>query len=98
MLVASQVIPEGPSDGSIKEGDILLTVDDSNVIKFARLEDILDSKLGSTVLLLLLRGGEEITMQLKVLDLHSVTPDRFFICAPSTRRITRETLGHRQGH
>ncbi|KAL1868752.1 hypothetical protein VTK73DRAFT_3559 [Phialemonium thermophilum] len=77
MLVAEIVLPEGPSHNKIEEGDVLIKVDGELLTQFIRLDDILDSRVGSTVRLLLLRGGEEVEVEIEVGDLHKITPDRF---------------------
>lgn len=77
MLVAEIVLPEGPSHNKIEEGDVLIKVNGELLTQFIRLDDILDSSVGQTVRLLLLRGGEEVEVEIEVGDLHKITPDRF---------------------
>lgn len=77
MLVAEVVLPKGPADSKIEEGDILLKVNGELLTQFIRLDDILDSSVGKKVSLLLQRGGKEIDSEIDVGDLHAITPDRF---------------------
>ncbi|KAK3307619.1 trypsin-like cysteine/serine peptidase domain-containing protein [Chaetomium strumarium] len=77
MLVAEIVLPDGPSHRKIEEGDVLIKVNDELLTQFIRLDDILDSSVGKPVRLLLLRGGEEVEVEIEVGDLHKITPDRF---------------------
>ncbi|KAH6632767.1 trypsin-like cysteine/serine peptidase domain-containing protein [Chaetomium tenue] len=77
MLVAEIVLPDGPSHKKAEEGDVLIKVNGELLTQFIRLDDILDSSVGKPVKLLLLRGGEEIEVEIEVGDLHSITPDRF---------------------
>jgi S1-C subfamily serine protease len=77
MLVAEIVLPEGPSHEKIEEGDVLIKVNGELITQFIRLDDILDSSVGKPVKLLLLRGGDEVEVEIEVGDLHSITPDRF---------------------
>jgi S1-C subfamily serine protease len=77
MLVAEIVLPEGPSHEKIEEGDVLIKVNGEMLTQFIRLDDILDSSVGKPVKLLLLRGGDEVEVEIEVGDLHSITPDRF---------------------
>ncbi|KAK3901021.1 trypsin-like cysteine/serine peptidase domain-containing protein [Staphylotrichum tortipilum] len=77
MLVAEIVLPDGPSHEKIEEGDVLIKVNGELLTQFIRLDDILDSTVGETVKLLLLRGGEEVEVEIEVGDLHKITPDRF---------------------
>ncbi|KAK4107095.1 trypsin-like serine protease [Canariomyces notabilis] len=79
MIVAATVLPQGPSDGKILEGDILIKVNSEIVIHFARLDEILDSSVGHSVVFLLLRQGTEVTAAIEVGDLHKITPDRFVL-------------------
>ncbi|KAF3272886.1 hypothetical protein TWF970_009907 [Orbilia oligospora] len=84
MLVAETVLPGGPGFKSIEEGDILIKINDELITKFVRLDDILDSNVGSNIKLLLQRGGRDIEVELGVGDLHEITPDRFLtVCGAS---------------
>ncbi|KAK6336578.1 hypothetical protein TWF718_009380 [Orbilia javanica] len=84
MLVAETVLPGGPGYKSIEEGDILIKINDELITKFVRLDDILDSNVGSSIKLLLQRGGQDIEVELGVGDLHTITPDRFLtVCGAS---------------
>ena len=76
LLVAEIVLPEGPGDGLIEEGDVLLKVNGELLCQFVRLDDILDQKVGEKIKLLLQRGGEDMEVELEVGDLHKITPDR----------------------
>lgn len=77
LLVVEIILPEGPSHKKLEEGDVLLKINGELVTQFIRLDDIFDSSVGQTVKLLMLRGGEEIEVELEVGDLHQITPDRY---------------------
>lgn len=77
MLVAEVVLPKGPADQKLEEGDVLLKVNGELLTQFVRLDDILDSSVGGTVKLMIQRGGEDMNVELNVGDLHAITPDRF---------------------
>ncbi|TVY60689.1 Pro-apoptotic serine protease, partial [Lachnellula suecica] len=77
MLVAEIVLPHGPSDNKIEEGDVLIKVNGELLTQFVRLDDILDSSVDRKVSLVVQRGGEDIEVEVKVEDLHAITPDRF---------------------
>lgn len=81
MLVAEIVLPEGPGDGKLEEGDVLVKVNGQLLTQFVPLEAILDTSVGKTVDLLVQRGGEDVRVQLDVGDLHAITPDRFVTVA-----------------
>lgn len=84
MLVAEIILPEGPADGKLQEGDVLLQVNGSLLTQFIRLDAILDASVGSTVRLLVQRGGENVEVECSVGDLHAITPDRFVTVAGGT--------------
>ena len=77
MLVAEVVLPEGPADHKIEEGDVLVKVNGKLLTQFVPLDDILDSSVGGKVKILVQRGGEDVEVDIDVGDLHAITPDRF---------------------
>ena len=81
MLVAEIVLPEGPADLQIEEGDVLIKVNGELLTQFVRLDDILDSSVGRSIKILVQRGGEDVEVELNVGDLHAITPDRFVTVA-----------------
>lgn len=81
MLVAEIVLPEGPGDEKIQEGDVLIKVNGQLLTSFVKLDAILDDSVGGKVELLVQRGGEDIELTLDVRDLHAITPDRFVTVA-----------------
>ena len=84
MLVAEIVLPEGPADGRLEEGDVLIKVNGELLTQFIRLDAILDSSVGQKVKILVQRGGEDVEVELDVGDLHAITPDRFVGVAGGT--------------
>ncbi|KAJ5930233.1 Pro-apoptotic serine protease [Penicillium verhagenii] len=84
MLAAEIILPEGPGDGKLQEGDVLLKVNGELLTQFVRLDDILDSSVGGTVQLLVQRGGKDLEVECQVGDLHAITPDRFVTVAGGT--------------
>lgn len=77
MLVAETVLPEGPADTQIEEGDVLIKVNGEPLTQFVRLDDILDLNVGQKVIFTIQRGGEDMEAEIVVGDLHAITPDRF---------------------
>ncbi|KAF4337780.1 serine protease [Fusarium beomiforme] len=77
VIVALDVLPEGPSDGKLKEGDILLKINNELVTQFLRLNEIFDSNIGKTVRILVQRDGHDVEEDILVQDLSDITPDRF---------------------
>lgn len=77
LLVAELVLPEGPADELIKEGDTLISINDEPISTFIKVDEILDESVGKELKVVIQRGGEEITQTIKIGDLHSITPDRY---------------------
>ncbi len=77
MLVVDQVTPEGPAEGQLEPGDILVRVNGELVSGFVPLEAILDNSVNAPVTLELQRGGLTRIVDITVQDLHSITPDRY---------------------
>ncbi|MDH3400234.1 MAG: trypsin-like peptidase domain-containing protein [Chromatiales bacterium] len=77
MLVVDQVTPEGPAEGQLEPGDILVRVNGELVSGFVPLESILDNSVNTPVTLELQRGGLTRIVDITVQDLHSITPDRY---------------------
>ncbi|MBN2800745.1 MAG: trypsin-like peptidase domain-containing protein [Deltaproteobacteria bacterium] len=74
MLVVSDVVPGGPADGLLHAGDVLYTVEGLPVTRFVPLEEQLDARVGEALRLEVFRGGALVTLEVKVEDLHRVTP------------------------
>ena len=81
MLVAEIVLPEGPGDHKLQEGDVLIKVNGELLTSFVRLDAILDSGVGGNVNLLVQRGGDDVEVTIDIGDLHAITPDRFVTVA-----------------
>lgn len=77
LLVAELVLPDGPADGLIKEGDTLLAINGEAISTFIRVDEILDESVGHQVQFTIQRGGTQITQTICVGDLHKITPDRY---------------------
>lgn len=74
LLVVSDVVPEGPADGRLRPGDVLLTVGGLPVDTFIPMEAALDDAVGATVAVDLIRGGAPLTVEIPVQSLHDVSP------------------------
>ncbi|KAJ5344466.1 hypothetical protein N7452_002470 [Penicillium brevicompactum] len=81
MLAAEVILPEGPGDTKLLEGDVLLKVNGELLTRFIRLDEILDNSVGKSVKLLVQRGGKDVEVECEVGDLHAITPDRFVTVA-----------------
>src|SRR5690606_37314864 len=77
MLTVSEVIPTSPADDELQAGDILLRVDGDLITTFVPLAEILDQKVGQSVTIEVERGGERVTTELPVTDLHEISPHEY---------------------
>lgn len=77
MLTVTQVIPESPAAGKLEPGDIVIRVDGNLITEFVPLAATLDAMVGNTVSIEIERGGNHISHDLVVTDLHEITPDEF---------------------
>lgn len=77
MLVAEMVLPEGPADGLIKEGDTLISIDNEPISTFIKVDEILDANVDKELEFVIQRGGEVLKQTIKIGDLHKITPDRY---------------------
>ncbi len=77
LLTVAYLVPEGPSDGLLEPGDILLKINGEWVRHFVTLEAMLDRHVGQEISLIIERGGEQIELSLKVQDLEEITPSNY---------------------
>ncbi|CAK9438816.1 uncharacterized protein LODBEIA_P30400 [Lodderomyces beijingensis] len=77
LLVAELILPGGPADGLIKEGDALISIEGEHISSFVRVDEILDEKVGQELTFVIQRSGREISHKIRISNLHDITPDRF---------------------
>jgi len=77
MIVVSEIVPEGPADGVLEVGDVVVRIGDRLLDRFLPLEAALDDSVGRTISLEVERGGERHRVELEVGDLHAVSPDEY---------------------
>lgn len=77
LLVCELVIPGGPANGQLKEGDILIAINDQPISTFISVDEILDENVGKPLEFSLQRGGSDFKVTITVGDLHAITPNRF---------------------
>lgn len=76
LMVADTILSSGPASGKIMVGDILLEINDSLILHFADLENLLDANIGKMTEVRLLRDSQVITVCIDVVNLHKSTPKR----------------------
>ncbi|CAN0896676.1 Protease Do-like 7 [Linum grandiflorum] len=77
MLVVDRVGPNGPAYEHLEPGDVLIRLDGKIATNFSALESVLDDFVEQNVELQIERGGTTLTVNIKVGDLHKITPDHF---------------------
>ncbi|KAH0881641.1 hypothetical protein HID58_069035 [Brassica napus] len=75
--VVSASVPRGPADKQLESGDVLVRVNGTVLTQFLNLENLIDDGVGQIVELEIERGGQPLTVNVSVQDLHSITPDHF---------------------
>ena len=77
LIVAREVVPGGPADGVLEPGDVVVRVDGEPIDSFLPLEARLDDGVGASVMLDVERGGEALRLELRIDDLHAITPSSY---------------------
>ncbi|XP_068642397.1 protease Do-like 7 [Aristolochia californica] len=77
MLVVDSVVPGGPAHTHLEPGDVLIRVNGQVITQFLKLEALLDDSVDQKMELQIERGGIPLTVNIKVQDLHSITPNYF---------------------
>ncbi|KAJ3103726.1 serine protease [Phlyctochytrium planicorne] len=77
MLAISQVIPKGPGDTILEEGDIIIKINDGWMLKFVALEELMDTSVGKPIKFLVQRGSDLKELTVVVQDLHAITPHSY---------------------
>ncbi|GBB86615.1 hypothetical protein RclHR1_00130056 [Rhizophagus clarus] len=77
LLVVRIVLPKGPADGFLVPGDIVIRANKDFITNFTHLFSIIDDSVGDNIELTICRGKTQMNVNLKIQDLHSITPNRF---------------------
>lgn len=77
MIVVIDNVPEGPADGKLEPGDIIVRLDGEFVTSFIPIEARLDDRVGQTVTVEVERGGEQVSVEMQVDDLHAISPSSY---------------------
>lgn len=77
LLVCDIVLPKGPADGLIKEGDTLISINGEHIASFIQVDEILDANVGNSLQFVIQRGGNTLTQNILIGDLHSYSPSRY---------------------
>lgn len=77
MLVVRSRLPQGPADGKLVPGDILLSVNKEITVNFHQLFEIIDNSVAQCITMSVARGSNILQLEVMVQDLHSITPNRY---------------------
>ena len=77
LLVAETILKDGPGYNLIKEGDVLISINDQRISSFIQVDDIFDNSVGKEVTIHIQRSGIDHVIKTVIQDLHSITPDRY---------------------
>lgn len=89
LLVVELVLPEGPSDGLLQEGDTLISIEGEPISTFVRMDEILDEQVGESLKFVIQRGGEYVEQLIEVRDIHAITPNRYVeVCGATFNNLS----------
>jgi S1-C subfamily serine protease len=74
LLVVREVLREGPADGKLEIGDILLEAGGGPITGFVPYETVLDDNVGQAIPLVVSRRGQTIRTSVAVQDLQALVP------------------------
>ncbi|KAJ2824712.1 hypothetical protein IWW50_003200, partial [Coemansia erecta] len=77
MLAVRTVLPQGPADGSLRSGDIVVSIDGKPVIDFVGFEARADAAIGAELRVSVWRGDKAYETRVRVQDMDDVTPHRY---------------------
>ena len=77
MLVVREVVPEGPAEGKLSVGDVIVRVGGKLINAFLPVEALLDDHVGDSVIFEFERGGMQRQVEIPVVDLHAITPSSY---------------------
>ncbi|ODV62630.1 uncharacterized protein ASCRUDRAFT_20851, partial [Ascoidea rubescens DSM 1968] len=77
LLVAKVILPFGPAFNKIREGDILISINNYDICSLIQIDEILDNSINEKISIVVERSGENIKLEIKVQDLFDVSPLKF---------------------
>ena len=98
MLVVDSVVPGSAADGALEPGDVLVRVNGAVVTHFLPLAEALDAAVGGSVALSIERGGAAREVEVKVTNLHAVTPSRLLeVCGGVVHALSYQQARNNRG-
>lgn len=89
LLVVNKILPEGPSDGKVKEGDVLLEVNGRNVTSLSEFEDFIDNAIEDDIKIRVQRSQNSLEFELSVQNFFKIAPCRLLEFAGATLQDLR---------
>ncbi|KAJ1720756.1 hypothetical protein LPJ53_004641 [Coemansia erecta] len=84
MLLATTVLPEGPSStAGIETGDVLLRINGEIVTHFVLFEKCIDDNVGGSLSIQVVRNNKVIDLTVAVQDMHALTPSQYVVYGSS---------------
>jgi len=74
LLVVKSIIPESSAAAYLSVGDILLSINGQPVAEFSTLETRLNEQVDNSVIVSVLRNGDELSVAINVDDLNTISP------------------------
>ncbi|KAJ1721055.1 hypothetical protein LPJ53_004385 [Coemansia erecta] len=75
-LTVDKILPDGPADGILQVGDIVISMDGRPIAEFWEMSDVVDAAVGHAVEIKLYREKGFKTVSVPVQDLYAITPSR----------------------
>ncbi|KAJ1863373.1 hypothetical protein LPJ73_000530 [Coemansia sp. RSA 2703] len=75
-LTVEKILPDGPADGILHVGDIVISMDGRPVAEFPEMSEIVDAAVGKTIDIKVYREKSFKTVSVAVQDLYAITPSR----------------------
>ncbi|MEC8194573.1 MAG: trypsin-like peptidase domain-containing protein [Myxococcota bacterium] len=77
VLVVERTMTAGAADGLLEPGDIVTRVGGSTILDFVSLESIVDERVGESIVFDVERGGQPLSINVPVADLHASSPSEY---------------------
>ncbi|KAJ1894000.1 hypothetical protein LPJ66_005442 [Kickxella alabastrina] len=76
LLAVKKLLPNGPADGQLQIGDILISINGKPIPGFVEMEEVIDAAVNNNASLKVFSGSAFKTVSITVQDLFEITPSR----------------------
>ncbi|PVV01926.1 hypothetical protein BB560_002544 [Smittium megazygosporum] len=77
MFCVTKVLPEGPGDKKLQNGDILVALDGKPISNFIDISEILDNNVGHEISVSVIKQSQPVTFSCTVQSFYDITPARY---------------------